>query len=71
MAVLFLAVLAIIGLPAHAADGASEPPPPPPEVDFSELPDSAAQRKDGLDGKPHPALARLILDRTALAPGST
>lgn len=61
----------LVAAPAFAAEGASEAPPAPPEVDFSGLPDSAEQRKDGLDGKPHPVMARLLLDRTALAAGST
>lgn len=69
MLALFVALFTLAG-PALAGDGASAPPPTPPEVDFSSLPDSAAQRKNGLDGKPHPVLARLLVDRTALAQGS-
>ena len=53
-----------------AADGASTPPPSPPDVDFSTLPDTASQRKTMLDGKPHPVLARVMLDQSAVAPGT-
>ena len=70
MAALILYVLFAWSPLAQAGDGASAPPPPPPAVDFSELPESASQRKNGLDGKPHPVLARLLVDKTALAPGS-
>ncbi|MEM6926416.1 MAG: protein-disulfide reductase DsbD domain-containing protein, partial [Myxococcota bacterium] len=54
---------------AWAADGASTPPPPAPEVSFAELPTTAAFRAKQPDGKDHPVLARLLLDRTALTPG--
>ena len=70
MATLLVAIFAGLGLASASEEGASAPPPPPPKVDFSSLPDSASQRKDGLDGKPHPVLARVMIDRTALAPGS-
>ncbi|MBX2803930.1 MAG: thioredoxin family protein [Myxococcales bacterium] len=67
MAVLHLMLTSI----AMGADSASEPPPPPPAVDFSSLPASASQRKMQPDGKPHPVLARVMLDRTGIAPGTT
>ncbi len=56
---------------AWAADVASPAPPPAPEVSFDGLPASAAFRAVQPDGKPHPVLARLMLDRTAVAPGET
>ncbi len=54
---------------AFAGDSASPPPPRPPKVDFAALPAGATQRKVGVDGKPHPVEARLVLDRTAVEPG--
>lgn len=51
---------------ALAADG-----PPEPAVDLSTLSASASVRPDNLNGAPHEAKASLILDRTALVPGST
>ncbi|MEN0068532.1 MAG: thioredoxin family protein [Myxococcota bacterium] len=56
---------------AWAAEEASAPPPPAPSVDFQALPETAAYRLTQPDGSPHPVLARLLLDRTALAPGET
>lgn len=61
----------LLGGAAFAGDEASPKPPPPPAVDFSALPETASQRKKGGDGKPHPVHARLLLDKTAAAPGET
>ncbi len=58
-------------LPAFAAGTVSPPPPPPPKVDFSALPDSADDQPTQPDGKDHPVRARLLVDRTAAAPGDT
>ncbi len=71
MAALLVALSFLLARPATAADSASPPPPEPPGVSFEGLPETAAQRKVGPDGKPHPVLARLLLDRTAVAAGTT
>lgn len=69
MAALLLLITCAL-LPALAA-GSSAAPPPPPRIDFSGLPDSASHRRIQADGKPHPVLARLLLDQTTVAAGST
>jgi thiol:disulfide interchange protein DsbD len=58
-------------VPAFAGGTVSPPPPPPPKVDFSALPDAADQQPTQPDGKDHPVRARLLVDRTAVAPGET
>lgn len=65
----WMVLSALVG--AWASDGASTPPPPAPHVSFDDLPDSAAFRGTQPDGKPHPVLARLLLDHAAVAPGET
>ncbi|MEQ1566075.1 MAG: thioredoxin family protein [Myxococcota bacterium] len=55
---------------AIASGTSSPPPPPPPPVDFSGLPASAAARGPESNGKPHPVLARLLIDGP-VAPGQT
>ena len=40
-------------------------------VDFSSLPPEATVKTIGPDGKPHPVVARLLVDRTTVTPGET
>ncbi len=54
-----------------AAGGASPPPPVAPSVDFSSLPSSAIAQNKAPGGKPHPVQARLLLEHTAVAAGTT
>lgn len=56
---------------ALAGGDASPKPPPAPAVDFAGLPASASVQPKNADGKDHPVHARLLLDRTAVAPGET
>lgn len=61
------------GINAHAA-GLSLPPPgwtAPPSVSFDSVPDSASKRPENQPGKPHQVHARLVVDRTSVAPGET
>jgi thiol:disulfide interchange protein len=54
---------------ALAGGSATTPPPAPPTVDFAGLEASAVGKYDSPDGKEHPVFARLLLDRTKVAPG--
>ncbi|MEZ4317358.1 MAG: protein-disulfide reductase DsbD family protein [Myxococcota bacterium] len=57
---------------ALAGGGSVSPPPPtPPAVDFSTLPATADVQPVNPDGKNHPVHARLVTDRTSVAPGDT
>jgi thiol:disulfide interchange protein/DsbC/DsbD-like thiol-disulfide interchange protein len=61
----------LVADPALASTGtASEAPPPPPAVSFDAVPASAAARGPENNGKPHPVLARLLVDSATVAPGS-
>ena len=56
--------------PAHAGGKASPPPPKAPQVDFSALPEGAtATPPPPAADKPHPVVARLLLEKDALVPG--
>jgi thiol:disulfide interchange protein DsbD len=64
------ATLVLLGQMALASGG-SPSHPPAPTVDFSTLPASADVQNKAPDGKLHPVRARLLLEQTALAAGST
>ena len=59
-------VVAIGASTAIAGEGIPEP-----AMDFSGLESSAQVRPDNLNGEPHQAVARLLVDRTTLVPGET
>lgn len=56
---------------ALAGGTASPAPPPPPAMDFGALAETASVRPQNPDGKDHPVHARLLVDRTSVAPGET
>jgi DsbC/DsbD-like thiol-disulfide interchange protein len=56
---------------SFALGASSPPPPPPPKVDLTALPASASARGPVSNKKPHPVLARLLVDRETLVPGQT
>ncbi|MCB9679176.1 MAG: thioredoxin family protein [Alphaproteobacteria bacterium] len=64
-------VTTLLATTAHAGGSVSPAPPPPPAADFSTLPATADVQPKNPDGKDHPVHARLIADRTAVAPGET
>ncbi len=57
--------------PALAEDSATPPLPAPPAVDWQVLPESARVRPDNADGKPHQAIAHLLIDRDQVQAGET
>ena len=60
-------------LPVALAGGSASPaPPPPPEVDFATLAKTAtAQPPDYAEGKKHPVVARLLLEKDKLVAGES
>ncbi|TNE85665.1 MAG: hypothetical protein EP330_24755 [Deltaproteobacteria bacterium] len=60
-----------LAAPALASGSASPKPPAPPDVDFGRLAETAAERPQNQDGKPHQVAAKLLVDHDSARPGDT
>jgi thiol:disulfide interchange protein len=65
------AVSASLSSLAWAGGESSPKPPAPPPIDFSGLPAEASVRPKQAGDKPHPVIARLVVDHASVAPGDT